>query len=814
MLVLKFGGSSIASSDAIRSVVQIIKKQAKTTNVILVFSAMGTITNQLITIGKTAAKGTTRYTKLLETLKLYHYDVIGELFQKNIPDYLQTYVSGIFDDLDEILKGVFLLNDFSPKISDRVVSAGELLSTKIINAFLLQEKLDSQWVDSRKIIKTDTSFSKALVNFKNTDKNIELILNENSSNIIVFQGFISSNTNNETTTLGRGGSDYTAAIIANAIKAKELQIWTDVSGMFTANPTLVKQARPIDEISYQEAMELSHFGASVLYPPTIQPILEKAIPIRIKNTFKPKDKGTLITKEKTNNTTVIGISHIANIALITLTGSGMVGISGFSKRLFESLAQENINIVLITQASSEHSICIGIETRNITNAQQTIQRAFETEIERGNVQMPTIEKGLAIVALVGEQMKNHHGISGKMFSALGRNNVNITAIAQGASQNNISAVIKEKDVKKALNTLHDVFFDNVYKVLNLFVVGVGNVGKKLLNQILDQQSYLIEKENIKIKLIGVANSSKMYFDESGIDLENWSDLLTNGMDFSLSDFTDNILSLNYRNSIFVDNTASEKIANNYTNLLRNSIAVVTCNKIACSSDFNNYQHLKYLAKEYLAPFLFETNVGAGLPVIDTLKNLILSGDTVTKIQAVLSGSLNFIFNKYDTNKSFVDIVKQAGTEGYTEPDPRIDLSGIDVARKILILIRESGYTMELENIDNQSFLPKSCQNTKSVEVFYQCLAKEETYFKKMYHKALQNNSKLKYVATFENGKAKVALQEVSMTHPFYTLEGKDNIVLFYTNRYVEQPLIIKGAGAGAEVTASGLFADIIRIGNR
>ena len=614
--------------------------------------------------------------------------------------------------------------------------------------------------------------------------------------------------------MGRGGSDYTAAVLAAALNADSLEIWTDVSGMYTANPKLVKQAKAITHISYEEAMELSHFGAKVLYPPTIQPVLVKGIPILIKNTFQPEDPGTRIEKNKEHGKhTVRGISHVPNISLLTLEGPGMIGIPGISKRFFEVLSSAQISVVLITQASSEHSICIGVAEEDAALAESLVNEAFAYEIEAAKINPVVTEQELAIIALVGDQMKSHQGLSGKMFSTLGKNNVNIRAIAQGASERNISAVIQKGDVKKALNSLHETFFEENIKQLNLFVLGVGNVGSKLLRQIEQQWAYLKEHHSLNIRVIGISNSRTMAFNEEGLALDSWEDLLGKGQKANAKEFFEKVLNFNFRNSIFVDNTASEDVANTYVEYLKHSIAVVTCNKIACSSSLSQYQNLKEISREYDAPFLFETNVGAGLPIIDTLKHLIASGDKVHKIQAVLSGSLNFIFNNFSAENTFAKIVKQAQSEGYTEPDPKIDLSGIDVMRKILILARESGYMINIEDIDNHSFLPAESLSTKNNEDFYKSLEKHEAEFQKLYADAVKADAKLKYVAQFNNGKASVGLQKIPRDHDFYKLEGSDNIVLFFTDRYKEQPLVVKGAGAGADVTASGLFADIIRIGN-
>lgn len=813
MKVLKFGGTSVGSSKNINKVISILEAYAKDNKVVCVVSAVGGITDKLLLAGRQAQAKDNSFKDTFEIIRDTHFSIIKELNSENNTDIL-AYAEEKLNALNSLLDGIFLINEMSPKTSDKLVSFGELLSSFIIAETMKNRGISANRKNSQELIITNANFTKAEVDYSITNSNLKDYFSTAKEDITILPGFIANSTFGEQTTLGRGGSDFTAAIVAAALNVEQLEIWTDVSGMFTTNPKLVKQARPIESISYQEAMELSHFGAKVLYPPTVQPVLDLEIPIHIKNTMEPEALGTIISKDANGTgAPVKGISNISNIALLTLQGSGMVGIPGFSRRLFETLSNEKINIILITQASSEHSICLGIEEKDVEIAKTAIDITFENEIALHKIEPLIVETGLSIVALVGDNMKNHQGISGKMFSSLGKNNINIRAIAQGASERNISIVIDESDVKKALNTLHEVFFESITKQLNVFITGVGNVGERLVEQIKQQKSYLKENLKINLRVAGLSNSRTMIFDKNGIALKDWKHQLANGEKASLDGFFEKTKSLNLRNSIFVDVTANDNVASLYEKYLRESIAVVACNKIACSSDFSNYKALKRLSLKYNAPFLFETNVGAGLPIIDTLNNLMASGDKVTSIQAVLSGSLNFVFNNFDDTTKFYDVVKQAGAEGYTEPDPRIDLSGVDVARKILILARESGMEMNLEDIDNISFLSKAGLESGTVEEFYKTLIADEAHYQSLYASAKSNNCQLKYVAKLDNGKASVSLQEIPEGHPFYNLEGSDNIVMFYTERYSQQPMIIKGAGAGADVTASGLFADIIRLGN-
>lgn len=811
MQVLKFGGSSVANAESIEKVVNIVKQKASEEKTIVVVSALGGITDILLECGTLAAKGNESFIEKLQLAEARHMETVKALIPVTQQSRILSLVKTQCNELEDICNGIFLLKELSASTKDRIVSYGELLSSHILVSRLVSLEIDAEWKDARELIKTDNNHTNALVDFSLTNQLLSSYFEESEHAVTVLPGFIAYDSNNKTTTLGRGGSDYSAAIVAAAVNAVKLEIWTDVSGMMTSDPRLVSTAKGIPRISYQEAMELSHFGAKVIYPPTIQPVMKKEIPVWIKNTFAPEDEGTLIESSSTKKgNNIRGISSINEIVLLSLEGSGMIGIPGFSKRLFEALAQEKINVILITQGSSEHSICVGIDQANADKAKKAIDTAFLHEIETGKVEPLAIETSLSIIALVGDNMKNHPGTSGKMFGALGRNGINVRAIAQGSSERNISAVISRNDVKKAVNVLHEEFFETAYKQLHLFVVGVGNVGGKLLAQINQQMDYLKEHMRLQIKVVGIANSRNMLFNDDGVNFESWKeDLQQNGKPMNINDFIETIQSKNLRNAVFADVTANPDIAYSYDALLQRSVSIVACNKIACSSPFPYYKKLKDLAKEYNALFLFETNVGAGLPVIGTLNDLLRSGDQVNRIEAVLSGTLNFVFNHYDGIKSFAEVVRQAQNEGYTEPDPRLDLSGTDVMRKIMILARESGEKLEMDNITNNSFMPSSCMQG-SVEDFYNEMAKNEPHFQALYNEAKAAGNKLKFVATYNNGKASVGLQHIQPQHDLYHLYGKDNVVLFYTNRYTEQPLVVKGAGAGAEVTASGVFADIIR----
>ncbi|MFN0280059.1 MAG: bifunctional aspartate kinase/homoserine dehydrogenase I [Pyrinomonadaceae bacterium] len=834
MKVLKFGGSSVGSAKTIEKVIEIIRASNQAGPRAVVLSAMQGTTDALIDAGRSAERGDDGYIEILSNISKRHIATTRELFGEEGNAEILHFVETTIKELEDLCEGVRLVRELSAKTLDRILSFGEIAASRIVSAKLASVGLANEWKDSRLVIRTDSNHGFGAVDFPETYRRLKDYFDSSTAKLHIFPGFIASDSQNYTTTLGRGGSDYTAAIIAAAINADVLEIWTDVSGMMTADPRFVRNVRQISHITYREAMELSHFGAKVIYPPTIQPVMAKGIPVLIKNTFAPGDEGTLIESDSAAAKEMIrGITSIDHITVLSLEGSGMVGIPGFSKRLFDALSRSRINVILITQSSSEHSICVAIEEKHAEKAKRAVDLEFEYEINVSRIEPLKVESGFSILALVGDKMKEHTGVSGKMFTTLGHNGINIHAIAQGSSERNISAIISSKDVQKAVNTLHEEFFSDGNKQINLFIAGVGTVGGKLLEQLRMQHQHLLNEMRLNVNVIGITNSRIMLVNEEGIDLENWKALFAVGtggnasmnerafgegtasrnegdlINSCVSSFADSIIELNLRNSIFVDVTASPKVVEVYAKLLEKSISVIACNKIAASSSYENYLSLKNTAREFGTNFFFETNVGAGLPVINTLNDLLRSGDEINRIEAVLSGTLNFVFNNYDGTRKFAEVVRQAQDEGYTEPDPRLDLNGTDVARKILILAREAGHRIEMDDIANVGFLPESCLKG-SVEDFYAEMERHEKHFRQLLDDAHSQNLTLKYIASFDSGKASVGLQSIGPDHNFANLSGKDNAVLFYTNRYAEQPLVIKGAGAGADVTAAGVFADIIR----
>lgn len=810
MKVLKFGGSSVGSADAIEKVVEIVSDAAASSECVVVLSALQGTTDDLIAAGRAAERGDDGYIGIIDGIERNHVTTIKQLLGNDSSAALIDFVESTIKELENLCEGVRLTRELTPKTLDRILSFGEIASSRIFSAKLSAAGIKNEWIDSRSLILTDSGHGSAAVDLALTNERINSEFGRSKANLFVLPGFISSDAAGNTTTLGRGGSDYTASIVAAAVDAEILEIWTDVSGMMTADPRFVRNVREISHITYREAMELSHFGAKVIYPPTIQPAMANGIPILVKNTFDRTHPGTLIEAESSGpKETIRGITSIDHVTVLSLEGSGMVGIPGFSKRLFDALSRALINVILITQSSSEHSICVAIEEKHADAAKAAVDREFEYEISAERIEPLKVENGFSILALVGDNMKAHTGVSGKMFTTLGHNGINIHAIAQGSSERNISAIISSKDVRKAVNTLHEEFFSDGNKQINIYIAGVGTVGSRLIDQIRTQHGALLDEMRLNLRVVGLANSKRASFADDGIDLEKFSETLSESKECSVSAFTDEIIARNLRNSIFVDVTASPTVVENYSKLLEKSVSVIACNKIAASSTYENYSRLKSTAREYGANFFFETNVGAGLPIVHTLGDLLRSGDRVGRIEAVLSGTLNFVFNNYDGSRSFADVVRQAQAEGYTEPDPRLDLSGTDVARKILILAREAGQQMEMSEIVNAGFLPESCL-AGSVEDFYSEMEKNEPHFRKLLDDAVGLGLKLKYIASFTDGKAAVGLQSIGPDHNFANLSGKDNAVLFYTTRYADQPLVIKGAGAGADVTAAGVFADIIR----
>ena len=821
MLVLKFGGSSVGSVKGIEQIIGILKDKEYSSNVsAVIVAAFSGVTDALIELASTAVRGES-YKEQLETISKRHRDC-AEYFLKN--DERKKAVKEIENNitlLSQILDGITLLNELSLRSQDLVMSFGERLSANLVASIFTANGIKSSYLDARNLVKTNSNFGRAEVLRKETESNIKTYFKTAKKTLQIVTGFIGSTPDEYTTTIGRNGSDLTAALFASALGAKKLEIWIDADGMLTADPDQVKNAFLIDEISYNEAMEISHFGASVIFPPSVKPALEKNIPIFIRNTFNPNGKGTKITANAAPGKFPIrGISSINQITLVRIQGTGMVGVAGFSARVFGSLARKGISVMLITQSSSEYSICFAVLPQDAQLAETSLKEEFAHEISNRSLENPIIEKNLSIIAVVGSAMKSTSGISGKFFHALGRNGINIVAIAQGSSETNISAVISSSDEGKALNAIHDAFFFANQRTVNLFVIGTGLIGGTLLDQIAENSAKLADNM-IKINLIGAANYDKMIFSLDGLDPKNVKKLLTTkgkvegtqaiepnkkGADA----FIEKIASLNLPNSCFCDCTASEDIASLYEKILHYSIPIVTPNKKANSGSYDYYKRLTTYSKERGIPYLYECTVAAGLPVISTLRDLFLAGDKVIKIEAVLSGTLSFIFNSFDGSKPFSDLVREAKEKGYTEPDPRDDLNAMDAARKALILARECGLNLEFKNVKIDPILPKACLNAKSIDAFFKELKKTDSEFEKKRAQAAAEGKQLRYVASIEEGKAQLSFRAEEAGSPFRSLVDSDNIVVITTNRYSKLPMVIKGPGAGAQVTATGVFADILR----
>lgn len=812
MKVLKFGGSSVATPERIQSVIEIVKPYLNG-EVAVIFSAFGGVTDTLIQISALALEGKLEYKNKLSELEKRHLSAVRELVNIQKQSGILAQVKFMVNELEDVLHGVFLVKERTTRTLDYIMSFGERISAYIISEAFKNQGHPAEFLDARKVIRTDSNFGHAKVDFEVTNKLIREYF-KHHQNVQIITGFVATSESGETTTLGRSGSDYTAAIFAGALKASDLEIWTDVDGMMTADPRKVKKAFTVPQMSYEEAMELSHFGAKVIFPSTMQPAMVNQIPIWIKNTFNPTFKGTVIHAQSTNGKMIKGISSMNGVSLLSLQGSGLLGVVGASNRLFATLARENISVILISQASSEHSICFAIENKFSARAKAAIEKEFQYEIRNEEIDEVPADDDLSIVAVVGDGMKHSPGTSGRMFSALGKNGVNVVAIAQGSSERNISAVIPQVDVAKALNSLHEAFFLSDRKLLNIFLVGTGLIGKSLIDMVRDQFAKLAKENLLEINIVAVANSKKMLFSEDGLDLKSCVDKMkTEGETMTMRSFHDKMTSLNLPNSIFVDCTSSEDVTAFYKNILDANISIVTPNKKANSSSMESYKELKSTAFKRGVKFLYETNVGAGLPVINTLNDLLLSGDKILRIEAVLSGTLNFIFSSFVEGTRFSDVVHEAKAKGYTEPDPRDDLNGMDVARKILILSREVGLEMELDNIKVENLVPESCRGEISIDQFFTCLEKHNADYEKLRKQAADKGEKLRYMAVLENGIVKIQLGSVDQKHPFYSLSGSDNIILMTTERYHDRPMVIRGPGAGAAVTAAGVFADIIRIGH-
>lgn len=810
MKVLKFGGTSVGTVKSLTHVKRIVESEEEP--VIVVVSALGGITDMLIATARMASKGDTSYLQNYAKIIERHNDVINGMVPKDKLLDVHSVVDPLLEELGNIYRGVALIKDLSSRSLDIIVSYGERLSSAIISRII-----DSaQYFDSRNFIKTVRQFNKHVVDFPTTESLVRSVFDRFSGKVAVVPGFISSDKENgDITNLGRGGSDYTASIIAASLNARLLEIWTDVDGFMTADPRVISNAYVIDQLSFVEAMELCNFGAKVVYPPTIYPVFHKNIPIIIKNTFNSAAPGTKISNDVVHEDSraIKGISSISDTSLVTVSGLGMVGVIGINSRIFQCLAQNGISVFLVSQASSEHNTTFALKSDDTDLAVAVLNKEFEKEIEIGEITSITAEKNLATVAVVGENMKHTPGIAGKLFNSLGRSGISVIACAQGASETNISFVVNGDNLRKTLNVIHDSFFLSEYQVLNLFIVGVGHVGKRLIEQIRHQQSNLKDNKALELNVVGIANSHHCIFDRNGIDIEHYADILGKSeMVASPTTICDEIIKMNIFNPVFVDCTATKDIAAMYDRLLSHNVNVVAANKLAASSKYDNYKKLKQIARKRDVKFLFETNVGAGLPIINTINSLINSGDKILKIEAVLSGTLNYIFNVLSEKVPLSKAVMMAKEAGYSEPDPREDLSGKDVVRKLVILSREAGYRIETEDVKKNLFVPESLMQG-TTEDFFKNIASIDDEFEKRRAATAQSGRALRFVARLENGEATVGLEEVAPDSPFYSLESSNNVILITTERYKEYPMEIKGYGAGAEVTAAGVFADIISIAN-
>ncbi|MDR1636348.1 MAG: bifunctional aspartate kinase/homoserine dehydrogenase I [Treponema sp.] len=823
MRVLKFGGTSVGSPAGVEKIIEILKDKEHKDTAVVVVSAFSGVTDSLIGIAKDAAPGGGDRQGRVKDLRKRHLDVLDHFVKGDERKAAAAGLDGFIRELSRVLDGVAMLGELSPRTLDYVMSFGERLSASLLVSILSSRGIKAEFLDARPLVKTDSEFGRARFLPEETYANIRARCGKRGGPLWICTGFTGSDGEGRTTTLGRGGSDLSAAIFGAALDAELVEIWTDVDGLLTADPKMVKNAFRIDTISYVEAMELSHFGARVIYPPTIRPALEKGIPISIRNTFNPACPGTRIAKEAPEGEFPIrGISSMNSVALVRLQGAGMMGVAGFSSRLFGALARRGINVILITQNSSEYSICFAVLPPSSSAAEEAISGEFEREIASGAIEAPAIEGDLSIIAVVGARMKSTSGISGKVFHALGRNGINVVAIAQGSSELNISAVIARQDEAKALNAIHEAFFLSAVRSVNLFLAGVGLIGGTLLEQIAGHREFLADRHKIRINLVGVADSRRMVFNPEGLDARKIKAILSGDVasgppgktvpePYKLPLFLRRIKEMNLPNTAFCDCTASDEVSAAYGEILESSIPIVTPNKRANAGTLDYYQRLIGYSRDRGIPYLYETTVCAGLPVISTLRDLFLSGDRVLRIQAVLSGTLSFIFNNFDGSKSFSALVREARAKGYTEPDPRDDLNAMDAARKALILARECGLSLEFSQVAIEPILPPACFKARDVDSFFTELEKSDAGFEKRRALAAADGKALRYVAIIEEGSARISLREETTDSPFRSLVDADNIVVITTERYSKLPMVIKGPGAGAEVTAGGVFADIVRI---
>jgi aspartokinase/homoserine dehydrogenase 1 len=819
MIVLKFGGTSVGSASSVLTLLGILEEYKESAEKpVVVLSAMSGVTNLLIEMAERSAAGESVGEQLGE-LEKRHFDTVKELLEVHRQNPVLTKLKLLFNELEDLLQGVSSLKELTLQTRDLILSFGERCSTIMVSKVAEQYLGDSVFLDTREVVKTDSNFGQARIIQETTDLLVTAFCREHSGKFIFATGFIASNAGERTTTLGRGGSDYTAAIIGAALNASAIQIWTDVNGMMTADPRLVKKAFSLPELSYTEAMELSFFGAKVIYPPTMIPAFMKKIPIVILNTFDTTFAGTVIRHDcHSSNLPVKGISSINHISVINIQGSGMVGKAGFSGRLFSLLAREQINVILITQSSSEHSITFAVNPAEAERAKKLIAVEFELELHARKIEEPQVEEDLSVLAIVGENMKRTPGISGKLFHALGRNGINVRAIAQGSSEYNISVIISRHDMAKALNAVHEAFFTDLKKTLNIFCLGTGNIGSTLFRQLSEHREFLEQNNGISVRIAGISNTRKMVFDDpdnyqNGLSPDNWKELLeASETPADLAGFVARMKEMNLPNCVFVDNTASARPVDFYENIFRSNISIVTCNKIGNSGTYRQYRLFKDTAHDYGVDFFYETNVGAGLPIVRTLRDLMVSGDRILKIEAILSGTISFIFNNFNGDASFFDVVKTAQEKGYTEPDPRDDLRGTDFMRKLLILARDAGHPLEPADVEIDPILPQACLDAATVDDFYRELQLADNYFNDLKQRAGKDGKVLRYIGILDNGKAKISLEMVDEKHPFFTMSGSDNIIAFTTDRYKDRPMVVKGPGAGAEVTAAGVFADIINVG--